>query len=247
MSIWTRFLGCSSEVERLPVKQVVEGSSPSVPAISRRAFLGGAATVAVAAPSIARTFFMPPRGGWPLLGYDAGEPFSTDVLRYKVTERYSAGWVDPRGVYGSYAHPMSVAKFREIIEPELNRIFNDAYSQHSEEWKQIFEGDGVSLNSAAHPGSGPLTEEDRLLVEEGGWKCVNGHPYCNRCASPVDLSGESLERVLIDVKKEVDRTGKRISLDPKHAWYLNPETGQKLRTFERQAPIRISPGRRWWK
>lgn len=246
MSIWTRFLGCSSVVERRPDKPVVVGSNPIAPTISRRAFLSGAATVAVAAPSIARTFFGPPRGGWPLLGYDASEPFSTDVLRYKVTERYSAGWVDPRGVYGSSARPMTASQFRAIVEPELNKIFSEVYDNHSQSWEQVFSGDGVSLNSAAHPGSEPFTEEDRQFVEAGGWKCAKGHPFCNCCAGSV-LSEESLERLLIDVKKEVDRTGKRISLDPTQAWFIKPEHDSGLKRFERQAPLLISSGRRWWK
>jgi hypothetical protein len=27
--------------------------------------------------------------------------FETDSMRYKATERYSFGWTDPRGVYGT--------------------------------------------------------------------------------------------------------------------------------------------------
>lgn len=244
MSIWTRFLGRSSGVEPWPDKPVVVGSNPTAPTISRRAFFGGAAAVAVAAPSITRAFFGPPRGGWPVAD------FTTDGLRYKAYERYSAGWTDPKAIFGTGfgcepCKGMTAADFRKIVEPELNRIFSETYDNHCQEWEALY-GDGVSLNSTAHPGSESITEEDRKLVEEGGWKCAKGHPFCNCCAGP-DLSEDSLEQLLIDVKKEVDRTGKRISLDPKHAWYLNPETGQKLRTFERRAPIRISPGRRWWK
>ena len=247
MSIWTRFLGCSSAVEPRPDKPVVIGSNPIAPTISRRAFFGGAAAVAVAAPSITRAFFGPPRGGWPVAD------FTTDGLRYKAYERYSAGWTDPKAIYGTSfgcepCKPMTAAEFRKAVEPGLRKVFEEVYDNRCAEWERIYnEGDGVSLNSAPHPDSPILTEEDHRFIDDGGWKCVNGHPYCNRCVSSLDLNEESLERMLIDVKKEVDRTGKRISLDPRHAWYLNPETDQKLRTFERRAPIRISPGRRWWK
>lgn len=47
MRIWTRFLGRSSAVERGAVNSVVEGSIPSVPAISRRTFLGRTLATAV--------------------------------------------------------------------------------------------------------------------------------------------------------------------------------------------------------
>lgn len=242
MSIWTRFLGGSSKVEHRALIPAVDGSSPSLPTISRRAFFGGAAAVAVAAPSITRAFFGPPRGGWPVERYT----FTTDAMAYKVTERYSASWTDPRGIYGPKPYGMTAADFRKIVEPELNRVFSEVYDNHCQEWEAIY-GDGVSLNSAPHPDSPILTEEDHRFIDDGGWKCVNGHPYCNRCASPVELSEKSLERMLIEIKDEVDRTGKKISLDPTTAWFIKPEHEAGLKRFERQAPILISPGRRWWK
>lgn len=131
---------------------------------------------AVLAEPIARTFFLPPRGGWPVGDFD------TSALRYKAYERYSADWTDPRAIYGT---------------------------------------------------------------GEGGWKCVNGHPYCNRCASPVELSEASLEQMMIDIKKTVDP--RKLRLDPTKTWYLSPEVSDGLKRFERQSPILISPGRRWWK
>lgn len=145
MSIWTRFLGGSSVVERGAVNSVVEGSIPSLPAISRRGFLLGAAATAVAAPSLTRAFFGPPRGGWPI-----APMFGTDALRFKVTERYSQGWTNPKGLYGS-VRGMTSADFRKAVEPELNRIFSEVYAQHEEEWKEIYADDGVALRSTPHP------------------------------------------------------------------------------------------------
>lgn len=271
MGLWTRFLGRSSEVERGAVNSVVEGSIPSVPAIahrsssgsdlglssrrrefdsptvlqlSRRSFLVGAAATAVAAPPIARTFFGPPRGGWPVAD------FNTDVMRYKAYERYSVGWTEPQAIYGtSYGcgscKPMSAAEFRKAVEPGLNQIFSEVYESRCDEWEKLCGDDGVSLKSALHPGSKPLTEEDQVFIEEGGWKCINGHPYCNRCASPVELSEASLEKMLIDIKERVDP--RKLRLDPTKTWYLSPEVSDGLKRFERQAPILIKSGRRWFR
>jgi hypothetical protein len=143
VSIWTRFLARSLTVEQTPYKSQVTGSIPVAPTnqVSRRAFLAGALT----APVIARTFFGPPQGGWPVERY----VFETKGLAYKATERYAHGFTDPRGVYGSRGI-MTAAEFRKIVEPELNRIFSDEYAKHSDEWEQVF-GDGVALNSIPHP------------------------------------------------------------------------------------------------
>jgi hypothetical protein len=142
---------------------------------------------------------------------------------------------------------MTAADFRKIVEPELNRIFTEVYSNHCKEWEAIYGGDdGVALRSTAHPGSESITQEDIKLAEEGGWKCVNGHPYCNRCASSLDLSEKSLERMLIEIKDEVDRTGRKIALDPTEAWFIKPEHENGLKRFERKGPLLIKPGRRWW-
>lgn len=271
MSILRRILARSSVVERGPVKPVVVGSNPTVPAklgsssgvehrtliptvggssppfssISRRAFLGCLGLTGAAAV-VAPKYFLAPKGGWPRDSFFVDRyVFETKDLAYKSYERFSAGWTDPRALYGTKG--MTAAEFRKIVEPELNRVFSEAYSNHSEEWKQVFGDDGVSLNSQAHPGSEPFAEEDRALIENDGWKCINGHPYCNLCASPVDLSEDSLERALIDLRNAVDMQGKRIRLEPREAWFLKDDNPDGLKLFERQKPILIRPGRRWFR
>lgn len=220
MSIWTRFLGRSSVVERSAVNGVVIGSNPTVPAISRRSFLVGTAATAVAVPTIARTFFGPPRGGWPV-----GD-FTTAGMRYKSYERYSDGWTNPKSLYGSQGfgckpcEPMTAARFREIVEPGLNRAFSETYDNSCQEWEALY-GDGVALNSTAHPGSELLAEEDPTFIEGGGWRCINGHPYCNRCASPVELSEGSLEQMMIEIK-DLENAGHKIRLDPSKPWFIKP-------------------------
>jgi hypothetical protein len=71
--------------------------------MNRRGFLktlGLAAVGAAVLPEIleeptSRTIFLPPRGGW------AGAWFDTRNMRFKSIERFSSGWTDPRGTYGS--------------------------------------------------------------------------------------------------------------------------------------------------
>lgn len=244
MGIWTRFLGGSSKVEHRALIPAVDGSNPSLPIISRRSFLVGAAASAVVAPTIARTFFGPPRGGWPVAD------FNTDVMRYKAYERYSVGWTDPKAIYGTLygcepCKPSIASEFSRLAEPGARKFWNGVYDSRCQEYEALYGGAGVSLKSIPHPGSEFLNEEDRGFIEEGGWKCLNGHPYCNRCASPVELNEASLEKMLIDIKEQVDPRKPR--LDPTKAWYLSPESSEGLKRFGRKSPIPISPGkRRWW-
>lgn len=81
--------------------------------MNRRGFLGilAGAAAAVVVPELAKpkTIFLPPDCGWPaprdaLSDYMHGDFHAVD-LRYKVIERYSAGWTDPRGVIGVSALP----------------------------------------------------------------------------------------------------------------------------------------------
>lgn len=200
MSIWTRFLGGSSAVEHRTLIPTVGGLNPPLPSISRRSFLAGA----VAAPLVVRSFFGPPKGGWPV-----GD-FNTTEMRYRAVERYSVGSTDPRALYGSVLETKerlssnvlnnSFSRFREVLEPGLRKFWEEGYQERPGEWEQIF-GDGIALNSTPHPGSELITEEDRLLAESGGWKCVNGHPYCNRCTGGPTLTEESLEQVCIEIQK----------------------------------------------
>lgn len=45
------------------------------------------------------------------------------------------------------------------------------------------------------------------------WKCVNGHPFCNRCASGVELNEASLEKLCIDIRTSFDGP---IAIKPTH-------------------------------
>jgi len=118
--------------------------------MNRRQFFQRFAAVPIAAsvviPELTRTIFLPPRDGWPL------------GLRYKAHERYSAGFTDPRGVYAYEAKELgkrfwtayspgvrrygnrliTAEEFSRIIKPELDRIFAEAYAQHSQEWLEVF-------------------------------------------------------------------------------------------------------------
>lgn len=67
----------------------------------------------------------------------------------------------------------------------LNRGFNSSY----------LGGDGVSLFSASHP--------------------IIGSTFSNVLTTPAALSQTSLEQMLIQIRKAVDNTGKRIRLQPK--------------------------------
>ena len=67
----------------------------------------------------------------------------------------------------------------------LNVAFNSAYQG----------GDGVQLNSNAHP-------------------IVNG-TASNLLATPANLSQTSLEQMLIQIRQAVDNNGKKIRLDPR--------------------------------
>lgn len=83
----------------------------------------------------------------------------------------------------------------------------ERFSINTADWRTIYGShyeedhvDGVALRSIAHPGSENVTEKDKYLARAEGWKCVNGHPYCNRCPSPVELNEASLERLMIDIR-----------------------------------------------
>lgn len=54
--------------------------------------------------------------------------------------------------------------------------------------------DGVSLTSIAHPGSEPMTAEEVAFIEAGGWRCPEGHAYCELHPSP-DPNPASLEEI----------------------------------------------------
>jgi hypothetical protein len=70
----------------------------------------------------------------------------------------------------------------------------ERFSLNSADWRGIYgTGDGVSLNSTAHP-------ERPGPVDEVGFRCYLGHPYCNLHVKPVDLNEETLERMLINIR-----------------------------------------------
>jgi hypothetical protein len=51
-------------------------------------------------------------------------------------------------------------------------------------------------------------------VTYGGFKCVNGHPWCNRCAAPADLTERSLERMCEQLANKID--GHPVRINPTH-------------------------------
>jgi hypothetical protein len=149
-----RFWRVAQSVERLPVKEVVVGSIPTAPAIDRRRFLAGLLASPILLPAV--KYFLPPVGGWPV-------GFSTADMRFKYTERFSTGFTDWRGIYGtsgdgvaiaSRAYSMSVAAFRAAVLPGLNKIWSEEYDKHSDEWEEIFREDKqLTLFDSINPDS----------------------------------------------------------------------------------------------
>ena len=72
-----------------------------------------------------------------------------------------------------------------LLANVLNRAFNSSYVG----------GDGVSLSNASHP--------------------ISNGTFSNLLATPAALSQTSLEQVLIQVRKAVDNTGKKVRVTPK--------------------------------
>lgn len=81
--------------------------------MNRRQFLQRFAAVSIAAAlvePVARTIFLPPRGGWPV--HDDVMDFTTDALRYKYTERCFWNYTNR---VGSPAE-LSQASFERLLE-----------------------------------------------------------------------------------------------------------------------------------
>jgi hypothetical protein len=145
-----RFWRVAQLVEQRTVNPPVVGSNPTTPAITRRQVLAGL----LAAPVV--KYFLPPVGGW------RPWEFRTESFIYKTTERYSTGFTDWRGIYGtagdgvalrSAAHPMSAAAFRAALLPGLNKIFSEEYDKHSDEWEEIFGPQQLTLFDSINPDS----------------------------------------------------------------------------------------------
>jgi hypothetical protein len=80
--------------------------------LTRRKFLLGMAAAvpaAIVVPEIVRSYFLAPRTGWP-----QGD-FLTEDMIFKSVERYSQGWTNPRGVFGSG----SILPNKLIVPPHL--------------------------------------------------------------------------------------------------------------------------------
>jgi hypothetical protein len=171
--------------------------------LSRRRFLTGAVaagvTAAVAADGLLelagdRKFFLPPTGGWFPVDFD------TESMSYRAHERWSEGFTDPRGVFGQNGFGLAKVKveggavsFDEMhlvakALPDGSRHFEwvrtDILNQAA---GALNHGDGVALNSAAHPVS-------NHLVPMG------------------DLSEAALEHAVAELEKIVDERGKRLAI-----------------------------------
>lgn len=109
--------------------------------MNRRQFFGrvlGPIAAAVAVPELARTIFLPPRGGWP----SALGDFDTANMRYLAHEgqyiqRYTyqthaLGFVITEEAIEDTVYRrsgiMTAAQFRKQLTADLNKAFSEAYS-----------------------------------------------------------------------------------------------------------------------
>jgi hypothetical protein len=115
------------------------------------------------------------------------------------------GWPAPRLAMSQYA--CNTGFGLTGIKPEGGVI---AYDQ------DLYYNRGVALTSAPHPGGNyTITEDEAVFIENGGWTCAKGHPYCNCCPGPA-LSEASLERLCIDIKQMTDDRGIKMAFKPTH-------------------------------
>lgn len=109
----------------------------------------------------------------------------------------------------------------------MARVLQDAQvngfglAQIKQEGGSIAYDDGISLTSAAHPGSEGYDPD----WTEDLWKCVNGHPFCNRCASGVELNEASLEKLCIDLRAAAVHRSIPIAIKPTHITFCKPGRG----------------------
>lgn len=144
-------LARSLVVEPRPVKPVVVGSNPTVPAISRRGFLAGAlATPVIAVPAV--KYFFAPKGGWPVSRYI----FEAKGLGYAIDPKLVSDtewFIKPEDRNGialiSRAHPMSAAAFRAAMAECLNKVWAEEYDKHADEWAELYQSEfpSISLDS----------------------------------------------------------------------------------------------------
>jgi hypothetical protein len=91
----------------------------------------------------------------PLVAKAVPRDFSTPVMTYKCRElapskflTSNTAWFlkteHPDGLR-RYAHPIRAKDFRRVVEPILNDIFEQTYSQHSSEWAAIFGPEQLTL------------------------------------------------------------------------------------------------------
>jgi hypothetical protein len=104
--------------------------------MNRRGFLAGL----IALPAV--SYFLPPVSGWPRF-----DGFTTDNLRFKSTERFSAAFTDWKGVIGSSAdgvalnsacHPPIGTVMGAVLRPGLEKFWVEHYDKHSEEWAELY-------------------------------------------------------------------------------------------------------------
>lgn len=117
------------------------------PDMTRRRFLQALAAVPVAAAIAPELLDLlkPPKvysfpGGRYGPDWISGD-FTTGNLRYKTTERFSAGMADWRGVFGSSPRSgiMRSADFRKQMATSLNEAFSNAYDEsHAAIWQQLY-------------------------------------------------------------------------------------------------------------
>lgn len=165
--------------------------------MNRRGFLGllGGAAAAVIVGEIpsSKTFFLPPAGGWRM---------ATDADYANLASAMAR----------SLLHTKESVMARVLQDAQINGF---GLAQIKQEGGSIaydhvpYDRDGISLTSAAHPGSDGYDPD----WTEDLWKCVNGHPFCNRCASGVDLNEASLEKLCIDIRTSFDGP---IAIKPTH-------------------------------
>lgn len=108
--------------------------------MNRRDFFKRLSTVpiaaAVAVDPLARTIFLPPKGGWPtahtwryLYRATTLAPDPTGALRQLLDSAVMA-----------QRQPLTATELRAIVEPELNRIFAEVYAEHRPELVSFYSG-----------------------------------------------------------------------------------------------------------